>query len=346
MEGYLSFAFFLISDGSLQGTINSQGAGWVGVSTPPGTIAPNQWHTATFFHDGFATCKIYVDGNLVAAGYDAIGPVTAVAPPYGLAIGHWPNPGDQYTFMGEISEAKVWTDDPDPRHFFDECCIDRGGLDDAIAAFTAKGEENGQDMSAAGLGKVVDTLLDVGHRVAGKASAGSQANRDQVRDLTEQGMLAFGVGDRQALLQALGGMGEVLASRVPAADTSADWSALLGAIDATPFGPPMRQMVAQAAAGGRPTVPDEMTSLLGLLCLDWMQPQQPTKPVRPGTKPTQGTPRPTSDIPDDWGDDADRHDDPPPYDGDGLPPGPDWDAWDKWASQHADDGGHDEGGPT
>ena len=201
-------------------------------------------------------------------------------------------------------------------------------------------------MSAAGLGTVVNTLLDVGHRVAGKASAGSQANRDEVRDLTEKGMLAFGAGDRQAMLQALGGMGQVLASRVPAADTSADLSELLGAIDATPFGPPLRQMVADASAGRRPTVPDEMTSLLGLLCLDWMQPRQPTKPVKPGTKPRQGTHRPTSDIPDDWGDDADRHDDPPPYDGDGLPPGPDWDAWDEWASQQTDDGDHDEGGPT
>jgi hypothetical protein len=343
IEGYESFAFLLNPDGSLEGKINAKGVGWVGAKSPPSTVAANQSYIGTFLHDGFATCKIYLDGNVVAVNDDALGPVTAVAPPYGLAIGHAPIPDDEFTFRGEISETKVWTDDPDPRHFFDECCIDRDGLDDAIATLRALGEENGQDMSAAGLGAVVGTVLDLGHRVAGRASAGSQANRDQVRHLTEQGMLAFSVGDQQALFVALHGMSQVLDARVSAGEVTADWNALLGALDATPIGPAMRQAIADAEQGKVSPSPDTF-GLAKLMCLDWMAPQPPTRGVKPRAKPTEGPRRPTSDIPDDWGDDADRHDDPPPYDGDRLPPGPDWNAWELWASQH--ESGHDGGGPT
>ncbi|MBZ0303467.1 MAG: IPT/TIG domain-containing protein [Anaerolineae bacterium] len=131
VEGDSSFAFFIHPDGVLWGTYlglagTSTTPAWVGansdVATSPDgikrTVPLNKWTKLTYLHDGIATIRLYIDGQLVAINStlrSGIRPVGGT----GVHIGHWPG-DDRYTFSGRIDEVKIWKYDPDvpDREFF------------------------------------------------------------------------------------------------------------------------------------------------------------------------------------------------------------------------------------
>jgi hypothetical protein len=123
VEGEHSFAFFIQPDGTLWGTaLGRQTPGgpldWFGANSAPtgGGIVPlNQWVKLTYIHDGFATIRLYIDGQLVAINSSLHSPIRPVGP-RGIHIGNWP-PDDAYTFAGDIDDVRIWRWDPDAAYY-------------------------------------------------------------------------------------------------------------------------------------------------------------------------------------------------------------------------------------
>ena len=319
IEGYICFALVVNGDYSLQGTIVNLDNAWDGALSPPGIVSPNTWHTATFLHDGFSTAKLWLDGVLVAENYNVMGPVVSVANPYGIAIGHWPDPDDRYTLEGEISEVKVWKSDPTKiRDAIDDCCIDRGSIDDIIHRAHQDGFYKPE------LDSVARDLLNLGQQMVGKFSGPDQASRDHARDVAKQATLAFTLGDGPAFRQLLADTAAEVAAKVPAAEITADTNELLGIMDRTPAGPVIRELVDLAMArklDPSAPLPDEVAVWADALCLDWAVP--PRRPPK-GRDPKGGHedpkdpkdpkhPRPVGEDPpgEGWGEEGGQHEDPP-----------------------------------
>jgi len=124
VEGDMSFAFFIESDGTLMGTYHglagsATAPAWVGArsnaaQSPDGvtrTVPLNQWVKLTYLHDGIATIRLYMNDQLVAINTtlrSGIKPVGSL----GVFIGHWTGDG-RYTFSGLIDDVKIWKWDPD-----------------------------------------------------------------------------------------------------------------------------------------------------------------------------------------------------------------------------------------
>jgi hypothetical protein len=73
--------------------------------------------------------RVYLDGQMVSDNYQVSGSVRGIGQ-LGLAIGHWPNPPNQYTFEGTIFEVIVQKYDPqrDLARGIDPCCFSRDAL--------------------------------------------------------------------------------------------------------------------------------------------------------------------------------------------------------------------------
>ena len=139
IEGLECFALSIGNDGSLGGAIYAHGK-WRGVNSKPGIVKPKVWQEATLEHDGINNCKILLNGVVVAEAYNIPGPVLSVQSPYGIAIGHWPNPGSQYTFEGNIAEVKVYKYNfANEFSWLDQCCVNREALNKAYLKAVAKG---------------------------------------------------------------------------------------------------------------------------------------------------------------------------------------------------------------
>lgn len=132
VEGHLSFAFFINPDLSLQGTFLDPTSNWAGIRTAPRAIVPNRWFEVEYWFDGISAAEILVDGVRVASSYNPpnligppmLGPVRGVGP-RGVAIGHWPEPDDRYTFHGYIREVQLYKRDDveDLLKLLDRCCL-------------------------------------------------------------------------------------------------------------------------------------------------------------------------------------------------------------------------------
>lgn len=311
IEGYLSFALVIDDDGALHGTILSRTGAWVGARSAPGTVKPGIWHTATFVHDGISACRLDLDGATVAESYDALGPVQGVQDPLGLAIGHWPNPDDRYSFEGEIDDVKVWVDRPDAiKDLVDSCCCDdRGKVDEAFAQI----REDGLD--AAAYRQAAEELYDIGRGTFGKIAAGTQADRDQAMNLTRRFALALGQSDRQAMADVVVEGVNITQAKVPQSELLAAGNDVVSALGPTVLGPLMSSVL-----GGQATTPQELEEQIAKLgldrwmqgfCLDWVLPPRP-----PGRKPQRHPDHstdPTTDhgpdgAPPSWGADG-KHDD-------------------------------------
>jgi hypothetical protein len=100
---------------------------WQGVNTdtdfsPDGvrrTVPLNQYVTIRALHDGFATMRIYIDGELAGVRTDIVHGVPPLVPPGIVAIGAWPH-DERYTLKGNIDYLQVWREDPEfpYREFF------------------------------------------------------------------------------------------------------------------------------------------------------------------------------------------------------------------------------------
>jgi hypothetical protein len=123
VEGHLSFAFFIHPDGVLRGTaLGRQASGgplvWQGADSASGSpdgatrvVPVGQWVKLTYLHDGFASIRLLMDDELVAAYYGLASPIRPLGS-YGLHIGNWPD-ADAYAFDGEVDDVKIWAWDPD-----------------------------------------------------------------------------------------------------------------------------------------------------------------------------------------------------------------------------------------
>jgi hypothetical protein len=123
VEGFESFAVFVNDDHSVAATILDANSAWNGVTTAPGVVTPGVSHTVVVECDGVNSMLCYLDGAMLADSYSVTGTVRDIGS-LGLAIGHWPNPPDQYTFEGTIFEFLLQKYDPDPLRLLDPCCVD------------------------------------------------------------------------------------------------------------------------------------------------------------------------------------------------------------------------------
>lgn len=108
LEGFLSFAFMIEEDNSLQAKVYD-GTKWDGIWTPPNTVPLKEWIEVQFIYDGIDTIALCLNDELIARRYRHLGRVQSVAWPFGLNIGAWPD-ANSYSFMGKIDEVKLWRD--------------------------------------------------------------------------------------------------------------------------------------------------------------------------------------------------------------------------------------------
>ncbi len=299
IEGHLAFAFFVNPDGSLQATILNGLGAWAGAESPPGVVTAGQWHTAEFVHDGISNCTLYVDGNVVAESYSSPGPVGTVGP-HGVAIGHWPEQSDVYSFEGYMDDVRVWCDDPpkDVGQLIDGCCIDRAAIAKQTATLGAAG------LDAASLGDAAHTLLSTGREGAYWLAQGSQAEREHALGLGARLLEAYRAGDHQSLLLTAQEGAALLQSRATPEQLEQMWSQLEPVLSHMPF-------YGAAVKGDA----EELRKWLAPWCLEgWVT--QPFKPHRPppatdnSTDPD--TDAPSGQSPPGWTDPTQHEQVPPP----------------------------------
>ena len=128
VEGADLFVFFVDDLGRLWGTVNAEQypggpLTWQGASSafnaPDSivrTIPVGKWVTLRFEHDGYASARLYMDNELIAANYGLSSGVPSVGAA-GVNIGNW-TIADQYQLNGAIDEVKIWRYDPDDRWAF------------------------------------------------------------------------------------------------------------------------------------------------------------------------------------------------------------------------------------
>jgi hypothetical protein len=139
-EGFESFALFVNPDFSVQGTILDATSTWTGPSSAPGVVSAGTTHTAVLVCDGVNSVQVFLDGALVAENYAVPGSVQSVGN-LGIAVGHWPNPPDTYTFQGTIYQFILLNYDPlqDILNLLDLCCVDWRKLQVFLRELAARG---------------------------------------------------------------------------------------------------------------------------------------------------------------------------------------------------------------
>jgi len=341
IEGYLSFALVINPDASVEGTILDRGGTWGGAQSAPGLVTAGQWHEATFVHDGISACRVDLDGVPVAEAFDILGPAQGVQAAYGLAIGHWPDPDDRYSFIGDIDDIRVWMDRPEAvKDYAETCCCDHGELiDQAFTDVRAKG------FHALAYRNAAEALYDLGSKVFGQMASGTEADRVHALDLARQFALSVKRGDRAGLMSALDTAGHLVQSKVPAAELAADGNALVAALHPTLLGP----VVESALKGGANATPAHLEKLMERLgidqwakgfCFDWVTPPPGGKDTgrgKPQQHPDNGTDPTTDhgagDPPPSWGATPGQYDD---GDNSGGDPNADGPGQDRQPGQHDD----------
>jgi Concanavalin A-like lectin/glucanases superfamily len=199
IEGHLCFALFVNPDGSLSGTIVDADGQWAGAQSAPHLVSAGRWYQAELRHDGINQCSLYLDGAPVAVSYAANGPVGSVGP-NGIAIGHWPEPSGQYTFVGYLRQAWVYKYDPAEaaKGLLDPCCKgSRGALDDVAQTLRDMGYTR-EKAQAEGM-----ALIKFGLSAAAQARANDPGASQRQATLSAQAMAAFLAGDSNAYNNAL-----------------------------------------------------------------------------------------------------------------------------------------------
>lgn len=282
VEGHLSFALFVNDDFSIQGTILDGTGGWSGPTSPPGVIHPDEWQVVEYCHDGISHAWILVDGVKVAERHDVPGPIRDVQAD-GLAIGHWPHPNSAYTLEGWIDDARLWTYDPrdDIRRLFDECCLDRPGIEQLFAESQAGGY-TAEQWSA-----LVRDILALGAEVAAAARGGDAARSQRVSQLTRAGMFAATSNDPAALGQAMLGIQTYLREQLSDADIEAFGNRAIAQVQGSPLG---RLFDGGSFVEHQPW----LRELAGMLCLEDLVP--PPKRGRPDGRPRRPDGDTTTDV--------------------------------------------------
>ena len=240
IEGYLSFALVIDGDNSLHGTIHQRGGGWPGAKSAAGVVQPGVWHEAVFVHDGFSACRVELDGTTVAESFDVPGPMSGVEAPYGIAIGHWPDPGDQYSFVGEMSDVHVWIDRPEAiRDVVDDCCIDGEVIDEAF--FDVRAGDFDRSAYDHGPGDAGPRRQDVRGDRRGWAH-----QRAEAWDLARRFALGLTTGDRTGFVESIARATQLTAQRIPEPTLLADVATLVDTLRPTVIGPLVDEMALRA----------------------------------------------------------------------------------------------------
>lgn len=173
IEGFVSFALFIQPDGSLVGTIVDADGNWRGAVSQPGVVTPGSFHVADFIHDGINRCVLFIDGAQVSYA-DVRGPVRSVGP-LGIAIGHWPDPPDNYTFEGYIAETQLFKYDAltEIHELLDPCCADLDGIRQMAGQLRADGWTKERLLVE------FDALLKLGAEATARYRQASGADADQ-----------------------------------------------------------------------------------------------------------------------------------------------------------------------
>jgi Concanavalin A-like lectin/glucanases superfamily len=115
VEGYLSFAVYVETDGAVGGSVLTAG-GWSGIRSAAGLVPLGRWIMVTFTYTGDEVMALWVDGELVAEAYRRLGEGRGISWPFGLSIGAWPD-ADQRVLEGAIEEVKLWRPPPPPDRY-------------------------------------------------------------------------------------------------------------------------------------------------------------------------------------------------------------------------------------
>jgi hypothetical protein len=224
----MSFALFVNPDGSLQGTILDAASTWTGPVSAPAVVTPGRWYTAELQHDGINQLQLILDGAVVAAGFDVRGPVRSVGP-HGVAIGHWPESSQVYTFAGWLREAWLYKYDPhkDANGLLDPCCTDRKGLATAVDKLRAEGH------TADSVAAKAQELLAFGYNMVAAVRGGDETVTKQQEALSQQAWATFLRGDQNGYSTALGQLARLADERLTHAQQQAfaqERSALLDSL--------------------------------------------------------------------------------------------------------------------
>ncbi len=104
VEGWMSFAFFIESDGRLVAGVYD-GQRWVGPESGTTTVPANRWSRVAFQHDGVSHGFLTLDGNVVGRSNDM--PPVVHQPQQVIALGHWPRGDGRYTFRGRLGHVRI-----------------------------------------------------------------------------------------------------------------------------------------------------------------------------------------------------------------------------------------------
>lgn len=149
MEGFESFALFVDPDLSISGTIFDENSNWTGATSAPGVVSIGKPHLAVIECDGVNMVRLTLDGAVVAENYAVPGTVRDIGA-FGLTVGHWPNPQNQYAFDGTIFGVLLQKYNPtkDLMRTLNPCCFDRDGVGRWLSSVQSKGVSSARLLSA------------------------------------------------------------------------------------------------------------------------------------------------------------------------------------------------------
>ncbi len=104
VEGWMSFAFFIESDGCLSGTV-FDGANWKGPHSRSAQVPMNEWSRVCFEYDGVSLAKLVLNNRVVGSSFEMSYKVAQ--PRQVITIGHWPRGDHRYTFQGDIGHIRI-----------------------------------------------------------------------------------------------------------------------------------------------------------------------------------------------------------------------------------------------
>jgi len=103
-EGWMSFAFFIESDGRLMGTIYD-GQQWIGLDSGTNKITPNAWARVSFEYDGVSIATLKLNGSVVGSRFDMLSKLHQ--PQQVITLGHWPRGDGRYTMQGDLGHIRI-----------------------------------------------------------------------------------------------------------------------------------------------------------------------------------------------------------------------------------------------
>lgn len=176
---------------------------WQGLNTdvefsPDGvrrTVPLNEYVTIRAVHDGFATMRIYIDGDLAGERTDIVFGVPPLLAPGIVAVGAWPHDG-RYTLNGSIDYLQLWREDPEfpYQQFFcrDMSAEAEGCWHDFFKRLSACFDD--PDERPAIL-KLLRCVSDMQTRLARAIARAGEAEREELRMLSNAYLRLWCAGD-------------------------------------------------------------------------------------------------------------------------------------------------------